>query len=146
MLIYTHLFILLVLLLSTIAFQYHYKYSLQHPSRIKTYMQLYENDDINVQHMVSSPIKKYRNTVSNIIIQAIKTTLITTSLFTSTTSSAIGSEIDDVIEAKMIISREEVGLIDLNTTEPAITDICWLDISLGNNSDVQRIEISLYGS
>ena len=105
----------------------------------------FENDDSNLQSIVSNPIKKYRNTVSNLFIQAIKTTLITTSLLTSTTSSVIGSEINDVIETKMIISREEVGLIDLNVTQPTITDICWFDISLGNNSDVQRIEISLYG-
>jgi cyclophilin family peptidyl-prolyl cis-trans isomerase len=42
------------------------------------------------------------------------------------------------------ITRDDVGFIDLNNTEPAVTDVCWMDIQIGE-SEPQRIEISLYG-
>jgi len=47
-------------------------------------------------------------------------------------------------ESTPILSRSDVGFIDLNTTEPEITDVCWLDVQIGDSA-VQRIEISLYG-
>jgi hypothetical protein len=34
--------------------------------------------------------------------------------------------------------------INLNSTEPVVTDVCWLDIRVGD-SNIKRIEISLYG-
>ena len=34
--------------------------------------------------------------------------------------------------------------IDLNLSEPKVTDICWLDLQVGSDS-IERIEISLYG-
>lgn len=42
------------------------------------------------------------------------------------------------------IARSEVGFIDLNITEPAVTDICWMDIQIGDSA-AQRVEFSLYG-
>lgn len=46
-----------------------------------------------------------------------------------------------------ILTRDDVGFIDLNTTEPRVSDVCWLDITIGESQDAvpQRIEISLYG-
>lgn len=44
-----------------------------------------------------------------------------------------------------ILARSDVGFIDLNTTEPEVTDICWLDVQIGDSSP-QRLEISLYGT
>ena len=35
--------------------------------------------------------------------------------------------------------------IDLNSNEPAITDVCWFDIQVGDDSP-RRLEISLYGN
>ena len=37
--------------------------------------------------------------------------------------------------------------IDLNTSEPVITDVCWMDIQIGDaeNAVKERIEIGLYG-
>lgn len=43
-----------------------------------------------------------------------------------------------------IITRNDVGFINLNETMPEITDVCWFDISIGDTSP-QRIEISLFG-
>lgn len=37
------------------------------------------------------------------------------------------------------------NLINLNNTEPKITDICWFDLKIGDN-DAKRVEISLFGS
>jgi hypothetical protein len=60
--------------------------------------------------------------------------------------SSIADMIDnlDKVDAAKV-SRSDVGLIDLNTEEPTITDICWLDVKAGEASLPQRIEISLYG-
>ena len=52
-----------------------------------------------------------------------------------------GSAVEDV----KVLTRADVGNIDLNTNEPTITDVCWLDIQIGSSA-VQRIEISLYGT
>jgi len=35
--------------------------------------------------------------------------------------------------------------INLNSTEPTVTDVCWLDIRVGGG-DIKRIEIALYGA
>ena len=35
--------------------------------------------------------------------------------------------------------------INLNSTEPTVTDVCWLDIRVGDG-DIKRIEIALYGA
>lgn len=49
--------------------------------------------------------------------------------------------------AKAEVARNDVGFIDLNATEPNITDVCWLDIKIGDSENAipQRLEISLYG-
>lgn len=44
-----------------------------------------------------------------------------------------------------VISRSDVGFIDLTSNEPPITSVCWLDIQIGQ-SPIQRVEISLYGT
>lgn len=43
-----------------------------------------------------------------------------------------------------MISRSDVGMINLNETMPDVTNVCWLDISVGE-SPSQRVEISLFG-
>lgn len=55
--------------------------------------------------------------------------------------------LDQLEVVKADVVRNDVGFIDLNITEPKITDVCWLDIKIGNNEDItpQRLEISLYG-
>jgi hypothetical protein len=92
------------------------------------------------------------------------------------TNSADAQEIEDAIMASKIINE---GFINLNSSEPVVTDVCWLDISLGkyvskevlitfyctycllliivdnaimmmrrhlgDNTDLQRLEVSLYG-
>ena len=50
-----------------------------------------------------------------------------------------------VAEETKILTRADVGNIDLNTNEPPITDVCWLDVQIGS-SPAQRVEISLYGT
>jgi len=45
-----------------------------------------------------------------------------------------------------IITRADVGMIDLNETEPIVTDVCWMDIVVGDNTEPKRVEISLYGT
>lgn len=42
------------------------------------------------------------------------------------------------------LTRADVGFINLNDTEPTVTDVCWMDIKIGD-AEPQRIEISLYG-
>lgn len=44
-----------------------------------------------------------------------------------------------------VLSRSDVGFIDLTSNEPPITNVCWLDIQIGQ-SPIQRVEISLYGT
>lgn len=44
-----------------------------------------------------------------------------------------------------VITRADVGPIDLNVTEPLITDVCWMDIKV-DDAEPQRVEISLYGT
>ena len=43
------------------------------------------------------------------------------------------------------MTRSDIGSINLNSFEPPITDVCWLDISIGS-IPTQRVEISLYGT
>jgi hypothetical protein len=50
----------------------------------------------------------------------------------------------DVVVADEIITRADVGFIDLNVTEPKITDVCWMDIQVENSPTV-RVEFSLFG-
>jgi hypothetical protein len=57
---------------------------------------------------------------------------------------AAAAEEEQKIEEK-IISRADVGLIDLNTSEPQITSVCWIDLRIGDNTESKRVEISLYG-
>jgi len=45
-------------------------------------------------------------------------------------SSARAQEIEDAIMASKLINE---GVINLNSSEPAVTDVCWLDISLGGS-------------
>ena len=44
-----------------------------------------------------------------------------------------------------VLTRADVGYVNLNTSEPAVTDVCWLDLQIGS-APVQRVEISLYGT
>lgn len=44
-----------------------------------------------------------------------------------------------------LFSRQYVGFISLNETEPTITDVAYMDIQIGD-SEAQRVEISLYGT
>lgn len=48
-------------------------------------------------------------------------------------------------EETAVITRSDIGSINLNSYEPPITDVCWLDIAIGS-IPTQRIEISLYGT
>jgi hypothetical protein len=48
-------------------------------------------------------------------------------------------------EEQQISSRADVGLIDLNTSEPQVTSVCWMDLRIGDNIEAKRVEISLYG-
>lgn len=45
-----------------------------------------------------------------------------------------------------VITRADVGPINLNDEEPKVTDVCWLDFQLDGSSDTKRVEISLYGT
>lgn len=43
-----------------------------------------------------------------------------------------------------LLTRADVGFINLNETIPKVTDVVWLDIAIGD-SEPQRVEIELYG-
>jgi len=47
--------------------------------------------------------------------------------------------------AEQVLTRNDVGFINLNETMPEVTDVCWLDISIGDTSSPSRVEISLFG-
>ena len=53
----------------------------------------------------------------------------------------------EAAKAEAEITRNDVGFIDLNVTDPKITDVCWLDIQIGDSENAvpQRLEISLFG-
>jgi len=49
-------------------------------------------------------------------------------------------------KAEEPISRADVGFINLNETEPRVTDVAWLDVKIGDSPGVsQRLEFNLYG-
>jgi cyclophilin family peptidyl-prolyl cis-trans isomerase len=60
----------------------------------------------------------------------------TASLFVSVAEAA---------EVPSLVTRDDVGFINLNETEPVVTDVAFLDIQVGD-LPVERIEISLYGT
>lgn len=43
------------------------------------------------------------------------------------------------------VTVESTNTINLNITEPRISDICWLDVKVGDLEE-QRVEIALYGN
>ena len=47
-------------------------------------------------------------------------------------------------EEAPLITRADVGFINLNETIPIVTDVVWMDVAIGS-SEPQRIEIELYG-
>ena len=53
----------------------------------------------------------------------------------------------EAAKAEAEITRNDVGFIDLNVTDPKITDVCWLDIQIGDSENAvpQRLEVSLFG-
>jgi len=60
-------------------------------------------------------------------------------------SAVIANDDDDnSLTSRPIVTRADVGMINLNETLPRITDICYFDIQLGDSA-TQRIEISLFG-
>jgi len=44
-----------------------------------------------------------------------------------------------------LLTRADVGFINLNETLPEVTNVCWLDVSVGE-TEPQRIEVSLFGT
>lgn len=74
-------------------------------------------------------------------------TLTTTYVNTLVSTTAILTaylRVNAADEVDRALTRADVGFIDLNTTQPIITDTCWFDVQIGQ-SDPQRIEISLFG-
>lgn len=65
-------------------------------------------------------------------------------LFVSSALIAVLRIHPDVAFADEVITREDVGFIDLNVTEPKITDVCWMDIQI-EDSPAVRVEFSLFG-
>jgi len=59
-------------------------------------------------------------------------------------STVIADDDDNSLTSRPIVTRADVGMINLNETIPRITDICYFDIQLGDSA-TQRIEISLFG-
>ena len=71
--------------------------------------------------------------VKNVVVSA--TSVLTACFVAGSTAIAVD---------ETVITRADVGFIDLNTTQPVVTDVCWFDIQIGE-SDPQRVEISLFG-
>lgn len=42
-------------------------------------------------------------------------------------------------------AEESSLLVNLNSTQPRITDTCYIDLQIGESSDIKRIEIALFG-
>lgn len=60
-------------------------------------------------------------------------------LLTTTTAVLLSSK-------KRVFAETDIpNEINLNSTEPTVTDVCWLDIRVGDG-DIKRIEIALYGA
>lgn len=50
-------------------------------------------------------------------------------------------------EEKTLVTRADVGFVDIDKDHPRVTDICWMDLRVGSaDTDAKRIEISLYGN
>lgn len=67
-------------------------------------------------------------------------------LMMTASSKSVADTIDDTTgdDNARILTRDDVGLINLNDSFPQISDVCWLDIQIGD-APPQRIEISLFG-
>lgn len=50
----------------------------------------------------------------------------------------------EISSDRPLLTRADVGMINLNETMPRITDVCYFDIQVGQSTP-QRIEISLFG-
>ena len=49
-------------------------------------------------------------------------------------------------EVRNAITRDQVGFIDLNVSEPVVTDVCYFDVQVGDDPKVREsFEVSLYG-
>lgn len=90
--------------------------------------------------MASSPPQSSNSLAKANTIAFIKTVLVVGTGISATAALAA--------EDTPLLSRADVGFIDLNTTEPMVTDIAFFDIEIGD--DVipvkERVEISLYGT
>ena len=78
--------------------------------------------------------------------RAVRRSALTGAVLSTYALSARSSVKADVEKFAPVLSRADVGFINLNETEPPVTDVCWLDINIGEQGDPQRVEISLYGT
>jgi hypothetical protein len=81
------------------------------------------NNDVNAPEIASTRTQAFQTVTKNI---AKSTSLLTVlSLLAPLKSKAD--------EEPKILTRADVGQINLNTSEPIITDVCWLDVQIGYN-------------
>ena len=59
-------------------------------------------------------------------------------------SSSVGALAARAAADEGLLTRSDVGMINLNETLPEVTNVCWLDVSVGDTPP-QRIEISVFG-
>ena len=102
----------------------------------------------NNPHYASNINNLYENFKSSIF----KTSLITLNglasvvLLNSQNNKANAIDLTSIndISTTKIITRDDVGFVNLNETFPKVTDVAWMDIKIGEG-DPQRVEISLFG-
>ena len=76
--------------------------------------------------------------------QILGTAALSLMIATSSGSDFLAYAADQI--ATPVITRADVGPINLNIEEPPITDVCWLDFQLEGTDTPRRVEISLYGT
>jgi cyclophilin family peptidyl-prolyl cis-trans isomerase len=112
-------------------------YRQQQHQKLHQRLQQQRHDDVQHQHVNTFTPKT--------LAKAVVTAALTWMVATGSGSFTAGADEGSNSPQTEIITRADVGLINLNEEEPKVSDVCWLDFQLGG-SDIKRVEISLYGT
>lgn len=126
----------LLLLVCIYSYSYSSSFRITDTRTLHNYSKLYNN--VNPISDRDAIVQNHINAGGKLLLSAALSVL--------ATNKAIADELTATTTATTdnIISRKDVGFINLNDTLPTVTDVVYLDIAIGT-SEPQRIEISLFG-
>ena len=132
-------FIIYILNLYTTLTAYSYLHRLPLLKSNSRHTSLYSSNFNNVNDNVKSTLSK-SSSLALFTLNALSI------LLSNNKANAVANidEVNTLETTAKILTRNDVGFINLNDTLPTVTDVAWMDIQIGE-SDPQRIEISLFG-